>query len=69
MKQIIIDISDDGEIKIETRGFTGKSCVEESLFLKNLLGEETARQLVPAYYVETRNGTKQHIRKHLPLCG
>jgi len=65
MKQIIIDVMDSGEIKIETKGFTGKSCIEEAQFLKDLLGEEKARNLVPAYY--TKNKTA--IRKHLPLCG
>ncbi len=65
MKQIIIDVMDSGEIKIETKGFQGKSCIEESQFLKDLLGEETVRNLVPAYY--TRK--KIMIRKHLPLCG
>ena len=65
MKQIIIDVMDDGEIKIETKGFKGKSCIEESQFLKDLLGEEKARNLVPAYY--TRN--KKAVRKYLPLCG
>ena len=65
MKQIIIDVMDDGEIKIETKGFQGKSCLEETQFLKDLLGEEKARQLVPAYY--TRN--KKEVRKYLPLCG
>lgn len=66
MKQIIIDVLDSGEIKIETKGFKGKACIEESQFLKDLLGEEKARNLVPAYY-QTKN--KAVIRKHLPLCG
>ena len=66
MKQIIIDVLDSGEIKIETKGFKGKSCIEESQFLKDLLGEEKARNLVPAYY-QTKNQTV--IRRHLPLCG
>ncbi len=65
MKQIIIDVLDSGEIKIETKGFQGKSCIEETQFLKDLLGEETARSLIPAYY--TRKKTA--IRKYLPLCG
>ena len=65
MKQIIIDVMDSGEIKIETRGFKGKSCIEEAQFLKDLLGEEKARNLVAAFY--TREKTV--IRKHLPLCG
>ena len=65
MKEIIIDVSDDGEVRIETRGFKGKSCVAESEFLKDLLGKETSRQLTPAYYQEE----KQTVRKYLPLCG
>jgi hypothetical protein len=67
MKQILIDISDDGEVKIETRGFSGKACVSESEFLKDLLGKETARQLTPAYY--QRQGRNEVVKKHLPLCG
>jgi len=65
MKEIIIDVSDDGEVRIETRGFKGKSCVAESEFLKDLLGKETSRRLTPAYYQEE----KQTVKKYLPLCG
>lgn len=65
MKEIIIDILDDGEIKIETKGFKGKDCLKETEALKELLGEETARELKPTYY--QRNGVK--TKRHLPLCG
>jgi hypothetical protein len=65
MKEIIIDVSDDSEVRIETRGFKGKSCLAESEFLKDLLGKETSRQLTPAYYQEE----KQNVKKYLPLCG
>jgi len=65
MKEIIIDVSDNGEVRIETRGFKGKSCLAESEFLKDLLGKETSRQLTPAYYQEE----KQTVKKYLPLCG
>ena len=65
MKKVIIDIMADGEIKIETRGFVGKTCLEETEFLKKLLGQEKARQLTAAFY--TKN--KEVIKKHLPLCG
>ena len=64
MKQIMIDISDQGEVKIETRGFSGKGCIEESEFLKELLGKETYRQLTPAYY-----GDRAKTKKYLTLCG
>ena len=65
MKEIVIDISNEGEIKIETRGFTGKSCLTEAQFIKDLLGSETARQLTPAYW----NKNQAEIKKYLPLCG
>jgi hypothetical protein len=65
MKQIIIDILDDGEIKLETRGYTGKTCLEETEAIKNILGNEITRQLTPAYYIQG----KETVKKHLPLCG
>jgi hypothetical protein len=65
MKEIILDISDDGEVRIETRGFKGKACLLESKFLKNLLGKQTFQQLIPAYYVNQ----KQETKKYLNLCG
>ena len=66
MKEIVVDISPEGEIKIETRGFKGKSCLKESQFLKDLLGKETEHQLTPAYWNEQE---ETNIKKYLPLCG
>ena len=65
MKEIILDISNDGEVRIETRGFKGKVCLKESQFLKDLLGKQTFQQLTPAYYVNQ----KQETKKYLNLCG
>ena len=65
MKEIILDISNEGEIKIETKGFKGKSCIAESQFLKDLLGKETERSLTQTYW-EKEEIT---IKKYLPLCG
>ena len=65
MKEIILDITNEGEIKIETKGFKGKSCIAESQFLKDLLGTETERSLTPTYWEKEEN----HIKKYLPLCG
>jgi len=65
MKRIVIDIGDEGELRIETQGFSGKSCLEESQFLKDLLGKEIAHQLTAAYFT---TATTQ-VKKHLPLCG
>ncbi len=66
MKEIIIDIADDGTVKVETRGFTGKDCITESAFLKDVLGKETACNLTPAYFQKNQGRT---VKKHLPLCG
>jgi len=65
MKEIVIDISHDGEIKIETRGFKGKRCITESQFIKDVLGSEIARQLTPTFWQEDQ----VQIKKYLPICG
>jgi hypothetical protein len=65
MKEIIINIDTDGEISIETRGFKGKACIEESQFVKDLIGQELLTQLTPAYY--STHTVK--IKKYLKLCG
>ena len=65
MKEIVVDVSDDGEIRIETRGFSGKSCIAESRFIKDVLGKETESQLTPTYWQKASTT----IKKYLPLCG
>lgn len=64
-QQIIVDVMDDAEIKIESKGYTGPVCLAESQFLKDILGEEISRQLTPAFYQTEDNKT----RKIIPLCG
>jgi hypothetical protein len=64
-KEIVIDVSDDGEVRIETKGFVGKACIEESQFIKDVLGHETAQKLSPAYYCTEKTKKK----KYLQLCG
>ena len=66
MKEIRLTIKPDGEIHIETRGFSGASCIEEAAFLKKALGAELARSLTPAFF-DQRDGVV--TKKHLPLCG
>lgn len=64
-KRIIIDISDTGEVQLETHGYKGPQCVEDSQFIKDVLGEEVSVQLVPVYYQENGQG----VKRHLPICG
>jgi hypothetical protein len=65
MKQIIVDIANDGEIKIVTKGYTGKACLEETKFLKDLLGKEIECQLVATACIHEGQEANQFI----PLCG
>jgi hypothetical protein len=65
MKEIIVEVSDSGEVFVETNGFKGKSCLEETQFLRDLLGKKTFEMLKPAYFVTE----KQHKKKYLNICG
>lgn len=65
MRKIIVDILDDGEIRIETKGFHGPVCLEETKFLKELLGSEKQTLLTATFY-QRENET---ITKIVPLCG
>lgn len=67
MKEIIIDISDNGEVKVETVGFKGKSCLKESSFIESVLGKPLFQELTPAYY--ENDNTAQQNKKFLNLCG
>jgi len=65
MEEIIIDVSDQGEITLETRNYKGKACMKDSQFIKDLLGRELTSQLTPAYY----QTTKKTVKRYLKLCG
>jgi len=65
MKQIIVEIDRNGEIKIITKGYSGLVCLEETKMLKDLLGKEIARELAAVACVHEGEEAKQH----LPVCG
>ncbi len=62
-RKIIVEIDNNGEVRLETRGYSGPVCLEESKFLKDLLGKEISQQLVPQFY------QKNKTKKYLPICG
>lgn len=62
MREIIMTVSNEGEIKVETKGFKGKSCIAEAAFLEKVLGKELKTQLTPAYY-------EKDGKNYLNLCG
>lgn len=61
MKEIIIEVDENGEIQLTATGFKGKSCIVESQFIKDMLGEEISKKLTSAYY--EKDGVK--ITEHL----
>ena len=62
-KRIIVEIDNNGEVTLETKNYSGPICLEESQFLKELLGEETSKKLTPEYY------DKGKVKKYQQICG
>ena len=50
MKTIEITISPKGESKVETKGFSGGACREDSRFVEQALGQRTAETLTAEFY-------------------
>ena len=51
-KRIVVDISETGELKAETFGFQGVSCVAELDKLLKGLATQTSERKKPEYYKE-----------------
>ena len=49
MKQVIIDITPDGETKIEAVGFKGKGCAEATRAIEQALGAVAKTQKKPEF--------------------
>ena len=61
MKEIIVDIGLDGEVKVETKGYKGKSCTDASKFIEEALGTVTSNKFTPEYYQkEQEKNTIKH---------
>lgn len=66
MKEIVIDIMNEtAEVKLETKGYTGMKCVDESKFIKDALGKEIEQTLHPIAYKKDKND----VRVYKSLCG
>jgi hypothetical protein len=50
MKTIEIVIDAKGDVRLQTKGFTGAACRDASALLERALGESTAEQLTPEFY-------------------
>ena len=54
MKVIEIIVSPEGESRVETKGFVGKSCREASKFIESALGKVSSETLKPEFHVQDR---------------
>jgi hypothetical protein len=53
LKTIEIIVSQQGESRVETHGFTGSECQKASQFLEMALGKQTTTSLKPEFYAQT----------------
>ena len=53
-KQIIVEVAEDGSIKIDAHGFSGASCEKATKFLEDALGTAGGRTRKPEYTQDVR---------------
>jgi Protein of unknown function (DUF2997) len=59
MKTIEITVSPTGETKVQTKGFTGGSCIQASALIEQALGRRTVEQLTPEFF-QAKPETQEH---------
>lgn len=50
MKTIEVIVSPQGEVSVQTKGFTGPSCREASQFIEQALGQRLGEQLAAEFH-------------------
>jgi hypothetical protein len=62
MPRIIeVIVSPSGEVSIQTKGYTGSSCQQASLFLEQALGVTTSEKKTSEYFESET--TQQHVQQ------
>ncbi len=54
MKEMIVKIDKNGNISIDTNGFTGDECIRETKKLEQALGVVTSREKKPSFYARIK---------------
>lgn len=49
-KRIEIVVDNKGQSTVETKGFSGSSCVEASKFIEQALGQQTEMRTTPEFF-------------------
>ncbi|QDU73742.1 hypothetical protein Pan97_07410 [Bremerella volcania] len=59
MRTIEITFNSEGDSKIETLGFVGRTCRDASAFLEEAIGERTETLVKPEFYSQTITSHQQ----------
>jgi len=61
MKQIIVEITPDGEVRIDALGFRGTACEKATAEIEKALGVPVTRKKKPEYATLTTSTNHQRI--------
>ena len=61
MKQIEIEVSETGEVKIEAVGFKGNSCEQATKAFEKALGVVRDKKKKPEYYQNQTTTNQKHV--------
>lgn len=50
-------MNNTGEVRIEAVGFTGNSCISETEFIREALGQTVSRELKPEHFIKEKEKT------------
>jgi Protein of unknown function (DUF2997) len=62
MAEMILTFGFDGSVKKETKGFTGKTCVDETKFIEEALGNAKDRKFKSEYYEDGTESDRTKLR-------
>lgn len=61
MKTIIIEIAEDGSLKLDAQGFKGADCEKATKALEDAIGTTSGRKKKPEWYQTNAGNNSQHI--------
>jgi len=64
MSRIIVDVKADGTVQVETKGFSGKSCLEASKFVEEALGQKISEKHTEEFYTDREIETDVNVENY-----
>lgn len=65
MKEIFLEFDEEGNVKIEAKGYEGNNCEFATKPFEELYGEKTKKELKPEYKNRTKNKNQQTNRSRI----